>query len=230
MHILVVDDDARLRELLRQYLEREGLRVETAEDATAARAWLKKASFDLLVLDVMMPGETGLALLKDIRASSPVPILMLTAMDEVKDRIRGLEDGADDYLAKPFEPRELMLRIQAILRRASGKTEAKTLVFGAYRFDPVQGDLTRDGTSITLSTMELTLLRLLAGTPDQPVSREHIAAGMHGISDRSVDVQIARLRKKLSHAIRTVRGQGYMLRTGSSLPVAEEDHHQHRPG
>src|SRR5438128_6431497 len=172
-HLLVVDDDARLRELLRRYLSDNGFRVTAAADAAEARARLASFAFDLMVLDVMMPGESGLDLtsaLRDEPAERRIPILLLTAMGEPEDRVNGLEQGADDYLAKPFEPRELVLRIRNILQRRPAADGA--VRFGSFRFDPDRGELSRGGDSVHLTAAEAGLLATLAQRAGDPVSRE----------------------------------------------------------
>jgi two-component system phosphate regulon response regulator OmpR len=219
-HILVVDDDRRLRELLSRYLTENGFRVSTAENAEQARARLAGIDFDLLIVDVMMPGESGLELTGSLRAKSGVPILMLTAMVEADDRIKGLEQGADDYLAKPFEPRELVLRIQRILGRTRGtRTEDNVLTFGDCRFDLTRELLTRGAQTVRLTTTEVHLLAALARHAGRILSREELVnlSGENG-SDRAIDVQVTRLRRKIEPDPRlprylcTVRGQGYVLR------------------
>lgn len=221
-HLLVVDDDARLRELLRRYLTGEGFRVTTATDAAEARAKLQSFSFDLLIIDVMMPGESGLTLTKSLRASGRTPILLLTAMAEPRTRIEGLERGADDYVVKPFEPRELVLRIRNILQRAAPTPELAlpaALRFGAFAFDVARGELVRGDTPVRLTTAELALLTALARTPGQPLTREALSleAGMGG-TPRRVDVQMTRLRRKVEsdpkfpRYLQTVRGTGYVLK------------------
>lgn len=222
-HILVVDDDDRLRDLLRRYLSENGFIVTTAADAADAREKLRSLAFDLIVLDIMMPGETGLELAARLRAREgfAAPVLLLTAMGEPEDRINGLESGADDYLTKPFEPRELLLRIRAILRRAAipaPSGEAEDVRFGAYRFDIRRQRLTRDDEPVHLTTQEQEILALLARRAGRPVSRDELAqaGGVTG-SERSVDVQINRLRKKIEESagrpvyIVTARGSGYVL-------------------
>lgn len=217
--ILVVDDDTRLRDLLVQYLQGEGYSVEAAENANVARGLLRKRPFDLLVMDVMMPGEDGLTLTRALRQDSKVPILMLTAKAEAEDRIAGLESGADDYLTKPFEPRELCLRIERILQRhgAPQKT-AKFSEFGPFKYDVDTGDLWQEGVLIMLSSAESRLLTVLAKHMDEPLTRDRLSAECNGISERSIDVQITRLRKKLEPDpkqpvyLQTHRGQGYVLR------------------
>ena len=218
-HVLVVDDDRRLRSLLRDFLSENGFMVVTADDAADAREKLHYLDFDALVLDVMMPGENGIQFMHEFRNRSSVPILLLTAMDEVKDRIAGFEGGADDYLAKPFEPRELVLRLNAILRRAQARSvpAGNVVRFGVFAFDRVRGQLNRGDESIRLTTSESQLLRAFSQHADSAVSREFLADHM-GVSPRTVDVQIARLRRKIEPDLRypryllTVRGEGYVLR------------------
>jgi two-component system phosphate regulon response regulator OmpR len=216
-HLLIVDDDDRLRALLKKFLHEQGFMVTAARDAAEARRKLEWFVFDLMVLDVMMPGETGLSLLKSLADKTRMPVLMLSAMGEATDRIKGLEIGADDYLAKPFEPAELVLRLRKILRRAQPAMIAKTLSFGDCRFDVGAGALTRNGEAVSLTTNELALLKALAESPGQPVTREALAKRMPGTgSERSVDVQVTRLRKKIEEGekpvfLQTVRGAGYVL-------------------
>lgn len=222
-HILVVDDDDRLRELLRRYLSEHGLLVTTAADAAEACDKMRSLQFDLMVLDVMMPGETGLELAARLRAGKAYcpPILMLTAMSEPEDRISGLEAGVDDYLNKPFEPRELVLRIRAILRRIPQPEQEppkEEVRFGAYRYDVQRHRLSKGEEQVRLTTQEQEMLDVLAQHAGRPVSREQLAqaGGVMG-NERSVDVQINRLRKKLEEQpakplyIVTARGSGYML-------------------
>ncbi len=221
-HILVVDDDARLRELLRRFLIRHGFLVTTAGDAAEADGKLGAISFDLAVLDVMMPGESGVALTRRLRRTSAMPILLLTAMGEAPDRIAGLASGADDYLAKPFEPDELLLRIRAILRRAPPPpTPAPDAIgFGPFRFALAREELTRDGAPVRLTTAEASLLRVLAERADEAVDRETLIrlSRVTG-GERTIDVQVTRLRRKIEDDARaprwlqTVRGAGYVLRT-----------------
>jgi len=220
-HILVVDDDRRLRELLRKYLSANGFMVTTASDAADARARLVSLTFDLLVLDLMMPGESGLDFAADLRRRSAVPILMLTAMGEPGDRIAGLEKGADDYMPKPFEPRELLLRIHSILRRVPQDLgEAPVAVdLGGVTFDLSRDELNRDGEPIKLTEVEAALLKALAERPGAVLSREELTlrTGASG-GGRAVDVQVTRLRRKIEQDpkapryLQTVRGKGYMLR------------------
>jgi len=219
-HILVIDDDDRLRELLRQFLSENGFWVSTAADATDARERLKGLTFDLLVLDRMMPGESGLDFAADLRKTSMVPILMLTAMGEPEDRIDGLEGGVDDYLSKPFEPRELLLRISAILRRIPAPLVAPVEVrLGEVVYDQVREVLCRDGAVIRLTDVEASLLKALAASPGAVLSREDLTE-LTGASGgvRAIDVQVTRLRRKiepdpkLPTYLQTVRGKGYVLR------------------
>jgi len=219
-HILVVDDDQRIRDLLGRFLAENGYRVSTAEDTTMARASLRGLSFDLIILDIMMPGETGISLAEELRHGSQVPILMLTARTEPEDRIAGLEIGADDYLTKPFEPRELLLRMKNILTRrvevASGPEE---IAFGAFTFHPVRGELRTDAETIKLTEIERNLLRHFALHPGAPVEREELARLSGHDSERAVDVQINRLRRKIEADpanpayLQTVRGRGYIFYT-----------------
>jgi two-component system phosphate regulon response regulator OmpR len=221
-HLLVVDDDDRIRGLLKEYLSRAGFRVTTAADARAARRLSDTLDFDLVVLDVMMPGEDGLSLARAIRArpgpAGQTPVLMLTARGTPADRIEGLSIGVDDYLPKPFEPKELLLRIEAILRRAAAKPMAhEKLSLGACSFDPGRAELTRDGAVVRLTEAEAGLLRRLAETPFLPVDRMDLARETADASGRAVDVQVTRLRRKIEddpktpRYLQTVRGVGYML-------------------
>jgi two-component system, OmpR family, phosphate regulon response regulator OmpR len=224
-HILVVDDDNRLRNLLRRYLSEQGFIATTAVSAADARAKLRSLAYDLLVLDIMMPGETGLELTGSLRSEakqSParqLPILLLTARGESDDRISGLEAGADDYLSKPFEPRELLLRINAILRRVPKPTAAMPeLKFGAWAYNPQRDELRSGEEIVKLTDMEAGLLRILSAEPGVPFSREALAERSKGtIGDRTIDVQVTRLRRKIEPDIKnprylvTVRGEGYML-------------------
>lgn len=221
-HLLIVDDDRRIRTLLSRYLTAEGYRVTTAENVADARTKLGGLSFDLLILDIMMPGETGFDLVKAIRAHSSVPILMLTARTEAEDRISSFEYGADDYVAKPFEPRELSLRVASILRRAAAPTPPpvpELVCFGPFVFDNARGELRRGEDVVHLTDRERDMLRLLAATPNETVSRLALAGQGGGVAagERAVDVQINRLRRKLEIdptnplLIQTVRGIGYRL-------------------
>lgn len=223
-HILVVDDDDRIRTLLVRYLSQAGYWVSAAEHAAAARTQMQMLRFDLAVLDVMMPGEDGLSLARYIRKTWDMPILMLTAMGETDDRIAGFEAGADDYLPKPFEPRELLLRIAALLRRslpAVSSAVSGRLVVGPWVFDAAARCLyDKQGAAVALTGNEVALLSVLAEKPNLPVRREALAAslGLAGGNDRTIDVQVTRLRRKLGDdpklpgMVQTVRGQGYLLR------------------
>ena len=220
-HVLVVDDDTRLRELLRQFLGRNGFVVTTAADAVEARARLASLAFDIAIIDVMMPGESGLELTRSLRARTSLPVLMLTARAETADRIAGLSAGADDYLSKPFEPDELLLRLRAILRRAPPPAAAPSqIAFGPFRFSPARDELLRDGVPVRLTTAETALLRVLAERADSAVSREDLVARAHvDGGERTIDVQVTRLRRKIEDDprnprwLQTVRGAGYILRT-----------------
>lgn len=222
-HILVVDDDDRLRKLLARFLSENGYLVTEANSAAEARRKLEWFVYDLMVLDVMMPGETGIELLRS-QLATPPPALMLSALGETPDRILGLEAGAEDYLAKPFEPKELLLRVRAILRRSRQPAEAAAVAFGPFVFDPANGQLSQKGEPVYLTTSETALLRLLAAQPGKPVSREALAKLLPGAAnERSVDVQVNRLRKKIEESerrplyLQTVRGAGYVLQ---AVPVA----------
>ena len=216
-HLLVVDDDDRLRDLLREFLARAGFRVSTAADADAARRLMALMAFDLLVVDVMMPGEDGFSLTRSVRAKSATPILILTARGEPGDRIEGLSIGADDYLPKPFEPQELLLRIEAILRRAGQRQAARgPLSLGAFAFDPDRGELTQGDQLVRLTESEARLLKRLATSPDTAVDRYELCEEP-GEAARAVDVQVTRLRRKIEpdpanpRYLKTVRGVGYLL-------------------
>ncbi len=222
-HILVVDDDTRLRELLRTFLSKNGFRVTVASQAAEARERLGVLDFDLIVLDVMMPGQTGLDFASEIRRSDDVPILMLTAMGETKDRIAGLETGVDDYLGKPFEPRELLLRIQNVLKRnrtvAAPTGEPQCIVsFGPFQFDHELGELTNKGKRVPATDAETALLRVLTARLGEVLSRETLCKSLGvAVNERAIDVQVTRLRRKIEpdpsfpRFLRTVRGQGYRL-------------------
>ena len=219
-HILVVDDDRRLRELLRKYLSENGFRVSTARDAMAARAQLTALAFDLIVLDVMMPGESGLELTRALRATGDVPILLLTAMGEARDRIEGLECGADDYLPKPFEPRELLLRIRTILRRAPPPAlPANEIKMGDLRFDVERAELRNGDRLVRLTETETRLLKVLAENAGRVIARDELVhRGQIEGASRTIDVHIARLRRKIEsdpkvpRYLKTLRGSGYLLR------------------
>ncbi|MFT3811296.1 MAG: response regulator [Micropepsaceae bacterium] len=217
-HILVVDDDTRIRTLLQRFLTTNGYRVTMAGDAAEARLHLRNFTFDLIVLDVMMPGEDGMALTASLRKTNDVPILLLTARGESADRIAGLEAGADDYLAKPFEPRELLLRVAAIGRRARAERSAlKEIRMGSFRFDPERGEMTRDGRQVKLTGAETALLRILSASAGKPISRLELAQRTGAGLERSIDVQVTRLRRKIETDpkmplyLQTVRSIGYVL-------------------
>jgi two-component system, OmpR family, phosphate regulon response regulator OmpR len=222
-HLLVVDDDRRIRALLSRFLLAEGYRVSTAETALEARAKLEGLKFDLLILDVMMPGENGFDFARAIRAGSAVPILMLTARDEKESRIMGLEIGADDYLAKPFEPRELSLRVANILKRARPQraAPAQSVRFGAFVFHMISGELRRGDEAIRLTERECEMLRVLATNVGETVPRQALAGNGEAVSERTVDVQVNRLRRKIENdpanplIVQTVRGVGYRLVSAS---------------
>ncbi len=221
-HILIVDDDTRIRELLKKYLADNGYRTSAAADASQAQEKMAALAYDLLVLDVMMPGINGLEFTERLRKQqNAVPILLLTARAEVEQRIEGLMMGADDYLPKPFDPKELLLRVQNILRRSLSEDDLldppKEISFGDFVFIYASGELTKAGTRIMLTTRDIELLRHLTAAPGRIVSRLKLAHGEH-ISERAVDVQINRLRRKIEADprdplyLQTVRGSGYVLR------------------
>jgi two-component system phosphate regulon response regulator OmpR len=228
-HVLVVDDDERLRRLLVRYLTDHGFRVTAAADAAEARACLRSVRPDLMILDVTMPGETGLDLVDDLRrgGDTDLPVLLLTARGAPEDRIAGFEAGADDYLGKPFDPYELVLRARALLRRVGGVLAAAALDIGPVRlgdaeFDPGRGELRNAGGPIRLTGGEVALLTALARKPNEILSREEIAEalGMEEPGERAIDVQVTRLRRKIERDSReprflhTVRGRGYVLKPG----------------
>ncbi|WP_127562484.1 response regulator [Nioella ostreopsis] len=228
-HLLIVDDDERIRGLLQKFLIRNGFIVSAARDAAHARRLLEGLEFDLIVLDVMMPGEDGISLTKALREKLTTPIMLLTARGEASDRITGLEAGADDYLPKPFEPRELLLRINAILRRVPSVSETqsapKMLHLGPIRYDLERGEMWHGQTPIRLTATESALMRIFSACPNEPVSRTQLVedlgrdkgVGSTTSQERAVDVQITRLRRKIEtdpkqpRYLQTVRGAGYML-------------------
>lgn len=224
-HILIVDDDERIRTLLQKFLSRNGYWVTAARDAAHARRLLGGLEFDLIVLDVMMPGEDGLTLTRSLRETLTTPILLLTAKGEASERILGLEAGADDYLSKPFEPKELVLRINAILRRVPMEQPSvevpKTLQLGPVRYDVTRGELWEGDALIRLTATESTLMRIFSASPHSPISRGKLVEDLGRDNDqsqeRAVDVQITRLRRKIEadpkspRYLQTVRGAGYML-------------------
>jgi len=225
LHLLIVDDDARIRELLRKFLMRQGFWVTTARDAAHARKLLEGLEFDLIVLDVMMPGEDGVTFTRALRRAIATPILLLTARGETSDRITGFEAGADDYLPKPFEPKELLLRINAILRRvpaAKGGAEVPMVLhLGPIRYDVGRGELWQGEERVRLTATEAQLMRIFSACPGEAVSRTRLVEqlGRDGgqAQERAVDVQITRLRRKIEsdpkqpRYLQTVRGEGYML-------------------
>ncbi len=218
-HLLVVDDDTRIRNLLRQFLSENGFRVTVAGTAAEARRKLAGLDFDLLVLDVMMPGETGVDLTKSLRAERDVPILMLTALSETDNRITGLEAGADDYLPKPFDPRELILRINNILRRGGPATTPKVeqLVFGPYTFQISKRELKRGSEVLKLTDREQEILAIFAERAGETIPRHELVGEDSEVGERTIDVQINRLRRKIERDpsnpvwLQTVRGIGYRL-------------------
>jgi len=222
-HILVVDDDERLRKLLKKFLSEQGFLVSTAEDAQDARQKLAGLAFDVIILDLMMPGESGLDFAEDFRKTNATPILMLTAMGEGEDRITGLESGADDYLTKPFEPRELVLRLKNILKRHAQQPVASALPdqvhLGDFVFEPDHHRLTHHGNPVHLTASEASLLSILCHHAGQILDRDTLA-DLSGVNanGRTIDVQITRLRRKIEadpkapQYLQTIRGQGYILR------------------
>jgi len=224
-HLLIVDDDERIRMLLQKFLSRNGFLVTGARDAAHARRILAGLEFDLIVLDVMMPGEDGMALCRDLRQTLQTPIMLLTAKGETDDRITGLEAGADDYLAKPFEPKELLLRINAILRRVP-QVEAepvapKVLNMGPVRYDIARGEMWHGDDMVRLTATESQLMRIFSASPGEAITRMHLVEELSRsggqTQERAVDVQITRLRRKIEvdpkqpRYLQTVRGAGYML-------------------
>ncbi len=218
-HLLVVDDDERLRALLQRYLSSNGFRITSAPNAEDARALMKSFAFDLLIVDVMMPGESGLDFTRAVRAGSQVPILMLTARGDPEERIAGLEHGADDYLPKPFEPRELLLRVGALLRRAAppARVAHAEVRMGDAVFDPERAQLRRKGKPVHLTSSESALLQLFAANPGRSFSRSDLCTRLGVALERSIDVQVTRLRRKIEEDpklplyLQTVRGVGYVL-------------------
>ena len=221
-HLLIIDDDERLRSLLQKFLRREGFLVTTAHDAAHARRILSGLDFDLVMLDVMMPGEDGIAFCRWLRERGTLPVLLLTALEETADRIAGLEAGADDYLSKPFDPRELVLRINAILRRIPrAPSGPRSLTFGPLRYDIERAELWSGDRPVRLTASEGQLMRLLAARPGEVLTRRALVEelGREGepVQERAIDVQITRLRRKIEpdprqpRYLQTVRGLGYLL-------------------
>lgn len=223
VHLLVVDDDERIRSLLQKFLIRAGFLVSVARDSAHARRLLKGLDFDMLILDVMMPGEDGVAFTRDLRRTMTLPILLLTAKGETSNKIEGFEAGADDYLVKPFEPKELLMRINAILRRAPVMVQQvapRVLQLGAVRYDPERGELWAGADLVRLTATEAALMRVFSAQPGVALSRDQLVGDMprdEGGAERAVDVQITRLRRKIEvdpkqpRYLQTVRGEGYML-------------------
>ena len=216
-HILVVDDDTRLRDLLKKFLRDNGYSVTTAAASDEAYRKLAGFEFDLLVVDVMMPGQNGLEFTETLRRESSVPILLLTAMGEAENRIEGFERGADDYLAKPFEPRELLLRISAILRRVGESSVPDEINLGRATFNLAKGELVEGSQSVYLTSSEAQLLRIFSRSPGVTLSRAELSRQIGSTSERSVDVQITRLRRRIEpdpkapRYLQTVWGEGYVL-------------------
>jgi two-component system phosphate regulon response regulator OmpR len=219
-HVLIVDDDQKIRALLGRFLTSNGFRVTEAADAAAARSYMRGLAFDLVLLDVMMPGECGLSLARDLKATRPVPICMLTALADTEDRINGLEAGVDDYVPKPFEPRELLLRIRNILRRGQTQGAPRDEIrMGPCVFNITRGELKRDDETIKLTERERDLMRLFAQRIGLAVARHELSNDESTGSERAIDVQINRLRRKIEADpsnpvyLQTVRGKGYILYT-----------------
>ena len=223
-HLLIVDDDERIRGLLQKFLMRNGFLVSSARDAAQARRILGGLEFDLIVMDVMMPGEDGVTLTRDLRKRLQTPILLLTARGETSNRIEGLEAGADDYLVKPFEPKELLLRINAILRRVpqvkAAEPVRQIIHLGAVRYDLDRGEMWRGDVPVRLTATEAQLMRIFAAAPGVALSRDRLVgdnSSFDAAQERAVDVQITRLRRKIEsdpkspRYLQTVRGEGYML-------------------
>src|SRR6201992_2707685 len=234
-HLLLVDDDRRIRDLLSRFLCSEGKRGTTAMSAKDARAKLLGLHFDMLILDVMMPGETGFELARFIRTSSSVPIIILPARTEAESRIEGLQIGADDYVAKPFEPRELVLRIGNILKRTAPPPveTLESVAFGPYVYHMERGELREGDEVIHLTDRERDMLRILAATPGEVVPRGALTGGDVSANERAVDVQMSRLRRKIERDpanplfLQAVRGVGYRLVASPS--VHPHEHAGHRP-
>lgn len=222
-HLLIIDDDERLRNLLKRFLVKEGYQVSTSPDAESASRLLQSFDFDLLVVDVMMPGEDGISFVRRIRPDYDTPILMLTAKSEVDDRLSGFEAGVDDFLAKPFEPRELVMRIEAILRRARPSAEKSgVIVFGDYHFDLAKGRLAKGEEKIELTRNERDILTMFLENWGDTLSRDDLLLALGDETNlRNVDVTITRLRKKIEpdpknpQYIHTIRGEGYKLQPPS---------------
>jgi two-component system phosphate regulon response regulator OmpR len=218
-HLLVVDDDTRIRALLNRYLTEQGFRVTVAGDAAEARRKLEGLNFDLIILDVMMPGETGIALTQSMREKRAIPIILLTARAEAESRIAGLEAGADDYLPKPFDPRELVLRINNILRRSASPDTPKIdqVMFGPFTFSIARKELRRAAETIRLTDREQEIMLLFALRAGETIPRHELIGDDAEVGERTIDVQINRLRRKIEDDpanpvyLQTVRGIGYRL-------------------
>ncbi|MEO1544419.1 MAG: response regulator transcription factor [Pseudomonadota bacterium] len=217
-HVLIVDDDQKIRDLLARYLGSNGFRVTTAADVSAARAAMRGLSFDLVLLDWMMPGVTGIELARELKATQSVPICMLTARSDTDDRIEGLEAGVDDYVAKPFEPRELLLRLRNILKRGDTPGgSGQEIKLGGLTFQIERGELRSENETVKLTERERDLLRLFATRIGNPIPRHELATDDNTGNERAIDVQINRLRRKIESDpsnpvyLQTVRGKGYVL-------------------
>jgi two-component system phosphate regulon response regulator OmpR len=217
-HILVIDDDTRLRTLLGRFLDENGFQTSLAKDTDEAKKMMQELMFDLLIVDVMLPNENGVDFTVDFRKSSRIPIIMLTARGEFDDRIKGLESGADDYLQKPFEPKELLLRINNILKRMSVTQDLKNICrFGEFTFNLAESRLKKGEEFIHVTDSEAKILNILCKEKGNSVSREKLSELCGGIDNRSIDVQITRLRKKIEqnpkqpHYLQTVRNHGYVI-------------------
>jgi two-component system phosphate regulon response regulator OmpR len=218
-HLLIVDDDRRIRELLQKFLTGKGFRVTVAADSAEARRKLEGLDFDLLVLDVMMPGENGIALTGSLREIRNIPVILLTALGEAESRVAGLEAGADDYLAKPFDPRELVLRINNILKRSTNPAKPKIdqLIFGPFNFSLVKRELRKGASLIGLTGREQEIMMIFAANAGQTIARHELAGTGVDVGERTIDVQINRLRRKIEDDpanpvwLQTVRGIGYKL-------------------
>lgn len=219
-HILIVDDDTRIRDLLSKYLMDNGFFVSTANNANNARQQLSEYVFDIIIMDLMMPGESGIELTVSLRKTMKTPILMLTAMGEVEERIAGLEAGADDYLSKPFEPRELLLRVEKILEKTKQqKHKSETIKFGNFEFNLQHAILKENNKDIMLTSKELELCKIFANNTNIILTREDLAKKCGGINERSVDVTVTRLRNKIERDpknprfLKTIWGKGYIFQT-----------------
>ena len=218
-HILVVDDDSRIRDLLSRYLQEHGYRVTPAADAASATAAMRGLSFDLIILDWMMPGKAGIDFAREIKSTLDVPICMLTALDQKENRLDGLEAGVDDYVPKPFEPRELLIRVRNILRRGRPVTPMEEVRMGGYTFNVARGELKKGDEVVKLTERERDLLKQFVSRAGLPIARHELAADDSTGSERAIDVQINRLRRKIEADpanpvyLQTVRGKGYVLYT-----------------